>query len=66
MFSAAKGVERSSRRAPVRSYIYNICETLFLYYNSLISVLCRNKEVQRQGVAVFCLPMTRPYLIVLI
>lgn len=42
MFSAAKGVERSSRRAPARSYIYNILETLFLYYNVLISTLCGN------------------------
>ena len=66
MFSAAKGVERSSRRAPARSYIYNISETLFLYYNSLISMLCREKEVQRQGLAVFCLSMIKLCLIVLL
>ena len=66
MFCVAKGTGRSSRRAPARSYIYNISETLFLYYNSLISMLCREKEVQRQGLAVFCSRMTKLYLIVLI
>lgn len=66
MFSAAKGVERSSRRAPVRSYIYNICETLFLYYNSLISKLCRDREVARQGLVVFCLSMLNLSLIILL
>ncbi len=39
MFCATKGVERSWGRTQARSRIYNICETLFLYYNVLISTL---------------------------
>lgn len=66
MFSAAKGVERSSGRALDRSYIYNICETPFLYYNSLISVLCRDREVPRQGLVVFYLSMANLCLIILL
>lgn len=66
MFSAAMDAERSSRRAPVRSHVYNIRETMFLYYNSLIFALCREKEVQRQGLAVFCPPMLKLSLFVLL
>lgn len=38
---------------------FNLCETINLYYNGLITVLCRGKEVPRQGVAVFCLNMSK-------
>ncbi len=42
MFCAAKDTERSSRLISINPQIYNICEMIFLYYNSLISTLCGN------------------------
>ena len=66
MFCAEKDVEAVPRRVLARSHIYNICETLFLYYNGLISVLCRDKKNQRQGLVVFCLSMLKLSLIVLL
>lgn len=66
MFCAGADVNMSSRRAGTRSQIYNTPETVYLYYNSLISVLCREKKIQRQGPAVFCLSMLKLGLIVLL
>ena len=49
MFSAVNDAKGSARRAPARARIYCIRETVFLYYNNLVSTLCRKREVQRQG-----------------
>lgn len=77
MFRAARDVETSSRRGLPRvsararetlfvSRVCNICEILFIYYNSLIFPLCRRKEVRRQGLAVFCRPMTGLFILILL
>lgn len=80
MYGSARDVGEGFRRAAARLYcfliklrpvasaslIINIPETKFLYYNVLISVLCRDKEMQRQGVAIFCSTMTKLSLIVLL
>lgn len=42
------------RREISRSPAFNICETINLYYNGLITVLCREKNFMRQGLVVFC------------
>ena len=66
MFCSGADVNMSSKRAGTRSRIYSIPETIYLYYNSLISMLCRKKENTRQGTVVFCWPMLRFGLIVLL
>jgi len=48
------------------SWLFNVCETINLYYNGLISVHCRGKILSRQGLAVFCLPMPKLILKILI
>ncbi|HAN04148.1 MAG TPA: hypothetical protein DCQ25_02610 [Elusimicrobia bacterium] len=48
------------------SWLFNVCETINLYYNGLISVLCREKILPRQGLAVFCLPMPKLILLIII
>ena len=48
------------------SWLFNVCETINLYYNGLISVHCREKIFPRQGLVVFCLPMPELILKILI
>lgn len=45
---------RACLNTPGRSTLFNICETFHLYYNGSILVLCREKKIMRQGLAVFC------------
>lgn len=47
------GSWRAGRRKAAGG-LFNICETFILYYNGVISVLCRERNPARQGVAVFC------------
>jgi len=48
------------------SWLFNVCETINIYYNGLISVHCREKIFPRQGLAVFCLSMPKLILKILI
>lgn len=77
MFSAGAACEylrRSSRTVRVCAYCclnyaagvyygFNIHETINLYYNGLISVLCREKSFARQGLAVFFALMFKSLII---
>lgn len=53
------GLARLYMKISDHDTIFNIFETINLYYNCLISMLCRGKEVPRQGVAVFCSAMRK-------
>lgn len=55
-----------ARREISRSGLFNICETINLYYNGLISVLCREKNFARQGLVVFCRHMNRLILTIIL
>lgn len=49
MIQGAAGVPKLSERVPACARIFNICATQNLYYNDLISVLCRERDFARQG-----------------
>lgn len=63
MIQGAAGVLRSSWRTFTVARILNICATEILYYNDLISVLCREKSFARQGLAVFFVLMFKSLMI---
>lgn len=42
---------------------FNISETINLYYNGLISLLCRAKDTPRQGGSVFCMKLSAAIII---
>lgn len=44
---------------------FNISETIVLYYNSLISMLCRERNIARQGLVYICRTMKRLSFIIL-
>lgn len=45
---------------------FNICETIILYYNGLISVLCPGRKYTGQGLVSLCRPMTRLLLSIIL
>ncbi len=59
MFRAEQDAEIYPERVPDRFKLFNIPETITLYYNVLILELCRFKELTRQGAYAFIPSMAK-------
>jgi len=66
MSGVTAGVLAIARRAAPRPESFNICETINLYYNGLITMLCRERNLTRQGLVVFCQRMNRLVLTIIL
>jgi len=66
MFCAGADVDMYPKRALARSYIFNVHETITLYYNCLITVLCRDKKASRQGACTFAPSMIKLLLSIIV
>lgn len=65
MFRAEKAAEIYPWRVPGRCRLFNLPETVSLYYNVLMAELCRSKEPKRQGMYAFIPSMAKLLLYIM-